>query len=158
MASDVVTKSLDVLQSSLTIEIDRLDKESTRHKHLHRRGQTGVIILTSVTTIVAATALIVSAERAKYVQFAVVCLTAVSAGLASWNEMRNARRLWQHEREVYYTLVDIRRELNFVATTRGLGTNDLDRFYGKIAGALGSSSQKWARIQEASLPEPSKIE
>ncbi|MDA1014519.1 MAG: hypothetical protein O3A00_08725 [Planctomycetota bacterium] len=73
-------------------------------------------------------------------------MTAITAALTSWAEMRRARDLWQHEREVYYALIDIQREMEFVAATKELTEADLLGFFARIAAVLGSSSQKWARI------------
>jgi hypothetical protein len=75
-------------------------------------------------------------------------LTALTAAVTGWAEMRRARELWQHEREVYYALIDTQRGIEFVAANRELTPKDLEEFFQKIAAILGSSSQKWARIQE----------
>ena len=73
-----------------------------------------VIALTAITTIVAGTGLIFP-ENGKTAQFIVLSLTAITAAVTAWAEMRKARELWQHEREVYYALIDIQREMEFVA-------------------------------------------
>ncbi|HEY6323408.1 MAG TPA: DUF4231 domain-containing protein [Thermoanaerobaculia bacterium] len=140
---------IDALRESLRKDIDRFDSESQKHKRLHRRCQTAVIVLTAITTMVAGTSLLLpSVNGAKAFQFAVLCLTATTAAVTSWAGMRRARELWQHEREVYYALIDIQRGMEFVAANRELTAADLEGFFHKIDAVLGSSSQKWARIQE----------
>jgi hypothetical protein len=139
---------IEALRKSLKEDISRFETESTRHKRLHRACQTGVIVLTAITTVVAGAGLILPEQTGKAVQFAVLCLTATTAGLSAWAEMRRARELWQHEREVYYALIDIQRGMEFLAHNGKLTAADLDSLYQRIAAVLGSSSQKWARIQE----------
>ena len=51
-------RGFEVLLESLEENIQRFDKESTKHKVLHRRFQSGVIALTALTTIVAGAGLI----------------------------------------------------------------------------------------------------
>ena len=139
---------IESLRSSLDIDITRFNDESSKHKRLHRRYQRGVIILTAVTTVVAGSGLILPTESGKIVQFAVLCLTASTAAISAWSEMRRARELWQHERDIYYRLVDIKRELVFVSANRELKPQDLEDFFKKITDVLGSSTQKWSGIVE----------
>lgn len=142
--------ALETLRESLNRDISRFDTESKKHKTLHRRCQVAVIGLTASTTIVAGAGLILpdSIASAKGIQFAVLSLTAITAAVSAWAEMRRARELWQHEREVYYALIDIQREMDFVATKKALTQDELEGFFKRSAAVLGSSSLKWARIRE----------
>jgi hypothetical protein len=141
-------KGVDILQASLKSEIDRFDKESKKHKKIHRRSQTATIILTAITTIVAGSGLILPDPSDKAVQFVVLCLTASTAAVTAWAEMRRARELWQHEREVYYALIDIQRGMEFVLANREPTQDELKGWFGRIDAVLGSSFHKWALIQE----------
>jgi hypothetical protein len=109
--------------------------------------------LSALTTIVAGSSLVLPESIGKGVQFAVLCLTAVTTAVAAWAEMRRARELWQHERELYYGLIDIQRGMEFVAANRELTPNDLENFFQRIDALLGSSSQKWACIQDKKTAE-----
>ena len=144
----------EALRDSLKEDINRFDHESKKHKSLHRRCQTAVISLTAFTTIVAGAGLILPESSDKAIQFTVLCLTTITAAVTAWAEMRRTRELWQHEREVYYALIDIQREMEFVATSRKLTQADLEGLFKRIAAVLGSSSQKWARIQEKKAADP----
>jgi hypothetical protein len=146
---------IEWFRETLKEEIARFDAESTKHKKLHRRCQTGLIALTAITTIVAGMSLILPESSGKAVQFAVICLTAITTAVAAWAEMRRARDLWQHEREVYYALIDIRRGMEFIAANRELTSKELEDLFTKIDAVLGSSSQKWARIQQKKNAETS---
>lgn len=136
------SKGIESLLTSLDADITRFSDESSRHKRMHRGYQHAVIILTAVTTVVAGSGLILPTESGKIVQFAVLCLTASTAAISAWAEMRRARELWQHERDIYYRLVDIKRELVFVSANRELKTQDLEEFFKKIADVLGSRDRK----------------
>jgi hypothetical protein len=138
---------LAALSESLEADIARLERESSKHKRLYRGCQTAVIALTSTTTVVAGAGLVLPASSGRAIQFTVLCLTALSTAIAAWAEMRHARELWQHERGVYYALIDIRRELQFEAARGKLGKHQLDGFFGRITAVLGSSSAQWQAIQ-----------
>ena len=139
---------LDSLRKTLDQDISRFDKESGKHKRMHRGYQRGIILLTTATTIVAGSGLILPEQNGRIVQFCVLCLTAATAAISAWSELRRARELWQHERDVYYKLTDIRRELEFASVNRELKPPDLEDFFKKIAEVLGSSMHKWSSIAE----------
>lgn len=141
-------------KSRLKQEIDRFNSESAKHKKLHRSCQTVLIVLSASTTIVAGMSLVLPESSGKAVQFAVLCLTAITTAVAAWAEMRRSRELWQHEREVYYALIDIRRGMEFLAANRELTPKELEDLFKKINDVLGTSSQKWAHILQKQSPEP----
>lgn len=143
---------IDALRATFAKELARFDKESQKHKGIYRRSQLLIIGLTTFSTVVAAAGLVLPSGYDKAVQFAVVCLTATTAAVASWTEMRRARELWQHEREVYYGLLDIERGFEFIASTGDVTQETLQATYQRVTAVLGSSSQKWARIQEKKEP------
>ncbi|NTW24132.1 MAG: DUF4231 domain-containing protein [Lentimicrobium sp.] len=138
----------EFLRNTLDDDIARFDRESSKHKRLHRKYQRAVIILSAVTTIVAGSGLVLPEESGKALQFTVLCLTASTAAISAWAEMRRARELWQHERDIYYKLVDIKREFVFLSANRELKPLDLEEFFRKISDVLGSSTQKWTGIVE----------
>ncbi len=136
------------LRESIKNDIKRFDKESQDHKSIHRRCQTATIALAAATTIVAGAGLILPESAGKTLQFIVLCLTASTTGVTAWAEMRRVRDLWQHEREIYYALSDIEREIEFVAAARELSESELNLYFHKATAVLSSSSQKWVGIQE----------
>jgi Protein of unknown function (DUF4231) len=148
-----VMNAFETLLGSLDADICRFDRESKKHKALHRRCQTGVIALTALTTIVAGAGLILPESSGRAVQFAVLCLTAVTAAVTAWAEMRRARELWQHEREVYYALLDIQREMKFFAATGEPTEHDVKEYFEKITLVLTSSTRNWGRIVEQAATE-----
>lgn len=142
------------LRDLLKTDKDRFDSESKKHKHLHRNCAVSAIALTGATTVVASLGLILDESLGRTLQFVIVVLTSTTTAAAAWAEMRRARELWQHEREVYYALVDIERELEFRSAVGALTETDLNEYFRRMAAVLGSSSEKWARIQEKKAAEP----
>ncbi len=135
------------LLGELEDNIQRFDRESDKHKRLYRRCQNLVIGLTAVTSVVAGLGLLLPGGE-RYSQFAVLCLSAGVSAVTAWGEMRRLRELWQHEREVFYALVDLRRELEFARTYGELGVSDLQAYFARMNVLLGSSSQQWAQIHQ----------
>ncbi|HXH37819.1 MAG TPA: DUF4231 domain-containing protein [Thermoanaerobaculia bacterium] len=138
------------LRDLLAKDIDRFDIESSKHKRIHRRSQGFLIILTAATTVAAGLGLVFP-NRVKDIQFLVLALSAVATGATAWTEMRRARDLWQHEREVFYALKDILRELDFRSSVRTLELAEVDELFQRTTSVLGASTAKWSRIQEKKL-------
>ncbi len=149
---------INALRETFDREIHRLDAESSRHKQLHRRQRALIIILTAATSIVAGAGLILAESSGRTIQFCVLALAAVTAALTSWAESRHARELWQHEREIHYALVDLKREMDFRAAVRGLSETDLERYFNRLTGVLGSSTRKWVAISKAATTAPARME
>jgi hypothetical protein len=139
------------LREILTADISRFDAESSKHKRIHRRTELAVIASTALTTITAGLGLILDG-REREIQFAVLILSTLSAAIVSWAASRRARELWQHEREVYYSLKDILRELEFRHSATVLQTADVQEMFKRSTSVLGSSSAEWSRILEAKIP------
>ncbi len=149
-------KSIEKLREILEQDIRRFDKESQKHKRLYRRAQTAVIGLTATTAVVAGAGLILPEGSGRFVQFTVLTLASFTTAVTSWLEMRRARELWQHEREVYYALKDILREVDFYDAMGAMTPEKVEAYFRQAASILGSSSQKWARIQQKRLEEGSQ--
>jgi len=145
--------TVGALQEMLKEDIARFDRESTRHKGMFRRTQTAVIALTASTAIVAGLGLILPGLDSA-IHFAVLCLAAVTTAVTSWAEMRRARELWQHERMVFYALKDLAREVDFYASVRALTPENLEGYFQRAAGILGTSTQQWSKIQEMKRETP----
>jgi len=138
------------LRELLSEDIERFELESSKHKRLYRRAQGSLIILTAAITVAAGLGLVMPG-REKGIQFLVLVLSAIATAAAAWAESRRARDLWQHEREVYYALMDIRRELNFRSSIKALELAEVHELFQRTASVLGSSTAKWSRILEKKL-------
>lgn len=140
-------EAVSKLRELLSKDIERFDSESRKHKQIHRKVQGYLIILTAAITVAAGLGLVLPG-REKEIQFLVIFLSAVSTATATWSEIRRARDLWQHEREVYYALIDIRRDLDFLSSIKTPSLDEIERLYQRAASVLGSSTEKWSRILE----------
>jgi hypothetical protein len=136
------------LSTVLSDEIDRFDKASSDHKNSHRLFAGGTIFLTALSTVVAGSAPLWD-STSKLPVFLVLSLTATSTAVAGWAELRKYRELWQHEREIYYALLDIQREYEFRASLKPLTEQDSLEVFARINRVLGSSGLKWAKITSA---------
>jgi hypothetical protein len=106
-----------------------------------------VTVTTALTTIVAGLGLVLEGHE-RQLQFAVLALSALGTAITSWAASRRARDLWQHEREVYYALSDIRRELEFRCSVKVLDLAEIEEIFTRSGSILGSSTAKWSRILE----------
>lgn len=139
---NAATRLLEILSS----DTGRFDEESQKHKGRHRRYTTLAIILTALTSIVAASGLVLGPSRGPMIQFAVVVLTATATAISAYAESRRFRDLWQHEREVYYALMDIEREVRFMDSVRALTEEEVKAYFRQASAVLGSSTAKWSEI------------
>ena len=146
--------SVECLREMLDTEICRFDRESTQHKTIYRRSEFVVVLTTAMTTVTAGLGLVIPGGE-RQTQFAVLVLSALTTAATSWAASRRAKDLWQHEREVYYALIDIRRELKFRHAATTLQPAEVMDIFLRVTAVLGSSTAKWLRILERDRPKPS---
>ena len=145
-------KKQQALRKILEDDIRSFSGEADRHKKIYRDCASSVIVLAAATTITASLGLALDKTYGRAIQFIVVALTATTTAVSAWGEMRKARELWHHEREVEYALKDILRDLDYRSVTGESNEKYLDDCFSRAASVIGSSSSKWARIHERSLP------
>ena len=150
--------SLDKLHEELQKSISNFSSESNRHKELYRKWQTRLIVLTAGTTIVAGAGLVLPDGSDRTIQFTVLCLATATTAITTWLEMRRVRELWQHERQTYYALVDLQREINFYSSVRTLNDTEVADYFQRMNAVLGASSMQWGRIQDKQQAGKSKDE
>lgn len=144
-------KKLQALRMILVSDIDSFRCEADKHKKIYRACASSVIALSAATTITASLGLALDKTYGRAIQFIVVVLTAITTAVSAWAEMRKARELWRHEREVEYALKDILRDLDYRSVSGETNEKYLDDCFSRAASVMGSSSSKWARIHERSL-------
>jgi len=135
----------DKLLAVLDDAIGRLQDDSKRHKNAYRRVQTAVIILTASTTAAAGLGLVLP-QRRDAIQFAVIVLAAATTAVTAWGEMMRSRELWRHERQLFWSLSDIRREVDFYRHMKELTDDEVKKYFGQVASLLGSSVDSWSGI------------
>jgi hypothetical protein len=141
-----MSNGITKLRKVLVEEIERFNTHSEKHKKRHRHLQLAVVVLTAVTTVVAGAGLIAPQGSNNYVQFVVLMLAAATTAVSSWNGGQRTKDIWQHEREIYWSLKDLQREIDFRSSYKELGDADAEDYFRRAAGILGSSFSKWGGI------------
>lgn len=132
------------LVSELDKQIHWFEKESTKHKNLHRRLRMLVFVLTGLASVFAGLPVIFPHLQ---VQFSILILV-VTSGLTVLNAvegLRKANELWIHERTTLYQLHDLRRDLDFQAESATEAV-DVEGLYMQLQESLQSSRDRWNRL------------
>lgn len=137
-----MAKELAVL---LQTEIDALNEESTKHKRQFRLCQTLVISLSALSSIVSAWALTQPAPP-KFANLAIVVITALATAISAWIEMKRSRDLWQHERPLYHSLKDLKRELEFCESIGELTAEKKREIFQRMSQILSQSGTRWVKL------------
>ncbi len=133
---------IDSLRNILSTERDRFDKESTKHKHLYRNCRYTVFALTALTALAASLALWATSYQ-MHLNTLVVATSAIIGIVTSIEGIRKPQELWILERNIYYSLRDFERELEY--NGHKLTDAQLDQLFQEIQGLLGASKEKWGQ-------------
>jgi hypothetical protein len=149
---DRTKEALKWLEASLKKEIAHFHSESEKHKRIDRASRTAAIVLSALTTVVAAVGLHWH-ENQETIQFVVLCSTTLMAAVTGWTEMRRARDLWVHERDIHNALKDIQRAMvRTAATKKEVTLEDVNELFMRIDEVLVSSSRRWGAIVDSKPP------
>lgn len=133
------------LADLLDVEIATLNEASTKHKRQFRTCQTLVISLSALSSIVSAWALTQSPPP-KSANLAIVIITAAATGISAWIEMKRSRDLWQHERPLYHSLRDLKRELEFSEDNGDLTPQKKREIFQRMSQILSQSGTRWVKL------------
>lgn len=130
------------LRAELDAKIEQFKAQSDRHKHIYRRLRYAVFGLTALSTVLASAAMS-AADLQQWLNLCVVVASAL-AGLASSVEgLRKPADLWIHERSVYFALLDLRRQIDFLRSDGG-ELPEIERHFERLQQILASSRQDWS--------------
>ncbi|REJ74059.1 MAG: DUF4231 domain-containing protein [Acidobacteria bacterium] len=134
------------LESELATQIERLDRESTRHKRLYRGLRYLVFALTACSAVLAGAALAVP-QHLEVINVAIVVTSAVVGFVTSVEGLRKPSELWIHERTTMYALKDLERALQYAASEsqRPLGAQEIDGYFARFQALLGAAGTRWSR-------------
>jgi hypothetical protein len=124
-------------------EIDRFELESTKHKNLYRRLRNLALGLTALATILGGASLYTH-HYAHEIGFAIVVVTAVTGVVGAVEGYRKPSELWMIERNIFHTLNDLKREIEYFGP-ESADTDRLDKYFARLQDILYSSSQSWSR-------------
>jgi hypothetical protein len=125
--------------------------ESAKHKKLYRLTRYTVFSLTACSTILASFAL-TFVEFQTWFNLAVILTTAASGVVTSIEGLRKPAELWILERNVFYTLNDLKRELEYNSAYKAQELN-ADEYFQRMQEVLNATSDKWSR-QVKPAPQP----
>ncbi|MFB3897302.1 MAG: DUF4231 domain-containing protein [bacterium] len=146
---------IDQLRSELQHQIERLDKESKKHKRLYRQLRYSVFILAAASTVLASTALTFPDFQA-LLNLIIVFITAIVGVITSIEGLRKPAELWIHERNIYYALKDLLREVEYYSFEEP-SCKITDKYFSRMQTILGSSIEEWKQqVQTDKTPEPKK--
>lgn len=141
-------KGIDFLNKELDIHIERFDKESKRHKKMYRSTKYIIFVLTALSTILAGIA--VGSGQAQYYLNICIIITTAAIGVAnSFDGLRKPGKLWTLERNIYYSLKDLKRELMF-----DLERNEevaIEKYFDRFQAVLNAAGEKWTRNVEKNI-------
>ncbi|MFT3745787.1 MAG: DUF4231 domain-containing protein [Pyrinomonadaceae bacterium] len=131
------------LLKKVTSERRRFDEESTKHKRLYRKLRVLAIVLTGLATVLGGASLFPGVNR-DLMSLGIVFVTAATGIVASIEAIRKPSELWMIERNIFHTLSDLRRELEYYGSER-LNQKQLDAYFARLQEILYSSRQEWRR-------------
>lgn len=129
--------------AQITRKINRLELESVKHKRMHRRFRYTVILLTALTSVLAGIALSFEAVQTE-MQISILIIGALSGVVNSVEGIRRPFDLWMMERNVYYSLVDLKEEFDYELSS-GDAVN-LDAYHRQMQEILNLSRESWSQI------------
>jgi hypothetical protein len=143
------------LLTEVRTEIDRFDVESTKHKKLYRRLRYSILGLTGAATALGSVKLILP-QADNWAGFLIVLVTVAAGACTAVDGIRKPAELWMIERNIFHTLNDLRRELEFHGSD-GSDEEHLDKYFARLQDILYSSSQKWSKnIKEPQMESAAK--
>ena len=149
----------EFLIDQLKEKINFLDKDSKRHKSMHRRLRYALFFLTALSSVLAGYALYqnkADKNAGDQIALAIVVTTALSSLVTAIEGLRKPAELWIHERKICYALVDLKREIEY--GTLNEDNENLDKQFGKLQGILELSAKDWTvKVSDISAAVKPKV-
>ena len=134
---------IQFIQDELDAQIKRFAKESTKHKNMYRTIRYIIFALTGISTVLAGVA--AGTESIQYyLNIAIVVTTAAIGVASSYEGLRKPSELWIMERNLLYSLKDLKRELEFEL----VGNKDsisATKYFDELQALLGAAGEKWSK-------------
>lgn len=133
----------EFLKQELDRAVKQLRDDSDKHKRLHRHLSYATFVLTALSTVLASAGAFSERYR-EYMLLAVIATTAVAGLVTSVESLRKPGELWIHERRTHYELVDLRRELLFIAPNAT--ESQLAQLFNRMQAILSVSAASWSKL------------
>lgn len=131
------------LLDELDRKIEMFQDASQKHKTMHRRLRYGGFSLTALLSVLSGLALYYPVYSAN-LNIMILVVSAVAGVLASLEGLRKADELWIHERTIFYTLSDLKREMEFELKAGDMAPATLENFFIRLQTILVNSGDKWS--------------
>jgi hypothetical protein len=132
----------DFLLSELNEKIAFFEKNSNEHKKLYRRFRYIAFIITGLLSILSGLALHFP-YQSQQINMVMLVLSATAGIFTSFEGLRKADDLWIHERTTYYSLADLKRELEFAMQGENFNESTADKFFTEFQKILAQSGDTW---------------
>ena len=144
----------DFFEEELNKEIKRLDKESTKHKKLFRKIKYSIFAFTGLSTLLAGIA-IGSEAIQQYLNVGVVLFTSAIGIATSIEGLRKPGELWIMERNLYYSLIDLKRTFYFDLAQNEKNI-DVKEYFDNMQRLLNSAGEKRSKHTQNLVAEKKK--
>lgn len=131
----------DWLLQQLQEKIDVFEKDSKEHKRLYRQLRYSVFVLTALSSVLSAVALKLPDWNAT-ISLIIVFVSATIGIITSIEGIRKPAELWIHERGTYFTLMDLRREVEF-KLDENCSPDLICNYFRRMQEVLETSGEKW---------------
>ncbi len=138
--------TLDFLKTELNSQIDRFEKESTKHKKMYRHIKYLIFGLSGISTVLAGIA--VGSSAIQYYLNIVILITTATIGIVNSIEgLRKPSELWIMERNLFYSLKDLKRDLEFDLEENN-GSISVRNYFDRMQNLLNAAGDKWTKNVE----------
>ena len=134
---------IQFIKDELDAQIKRFEEESTKHKKMYRKIRYLIFGLTGISTVLAGVA--AGTESIQYyLNIAIVVTTAAIGVASSYEGLRKPSELWIIERNLLYSLKDLKRELDF-ELVGNKGDVSASKYFDQLQLLLGSAGERWSK-------------
>lgn len=135
-----MTKKEYLLQQ-LKEKIDVFEIDSKEHKRLYSQLRYSVFALTALSSALSAVALKLPGWNAT-ISLIIVFVSATVGIITSIEGIRKPAELWIHERGTYFTLMDLKREVEFELDENS-PPDSISEYFRRMQEVLEASGEKW---------------
>lgn len=131
------------LLDQINQKIKDFQKDSAKHKNLHRAFRYGAFAFTAILSVLSGLALYYP-SASQLINIAILVISATAGFVASWEGTRKADELWIHERTTLYALIDLKREWEFTILGENNKKEKRGEIFHKLQTLLNQSGEKWS--------------
>ena len=135
-------KKEEVFLEQINSKIEKFDSDSSNHKKLHRTFRYFIFIFAAVTSVFSGLALSFP-EVQTNLNIMILLIGAASGIITSIEGLRRPFDLWIMERNLYYSLLDLKEDFEYQATDNG--KINIDDYHIKMQEILNASKEKWVK-------------